>query len=302
MTLLIVLLALLIGTSVVLLARAAALPAIRANERLGEIEAAYGFSNGMTVGQDAERVSLGQRLAAHVGRLAAARMDDKKRAEAARLLTRGGVYKFSVETFIGLRVLLTAVTTGLVLWMFAAGSVGTLSLLALFAPAAAWVLPQATVRRRGDRRQEEIDRRLADLIDLLVVAVEAGLGFNASLHNAAERMEGPLKDELSLVLQEQRMGLDTHAALQNFLDRCDTPGVRSFVRSVMQGEQLGMSIGDMMRSLALEMRERQKANAEERAHKAPVKMLFPLVFLIFPSMLVVLLFPAAYTFLQSFPA
>ena len=88
------------------------------------------------------------------------------------------------------------------------------------------------------------------------------------------------------------MGLATRDALQNMAERADTAGMRTFVRAVVQGEQLGVSIGQIMRNLAEEMRKRRRAAAEERAQKAPIKMLFPLVFLIFPSLFIVLLYPA----------
>ncbi|TML11140.1 MAG: hypothetical protein E6G33_15185 [Actinobacteria bacterium] len=84
------------------------------------------------------------------------------------------------------------------------------------------------------------------------------------------------------------------------LTRCETPAMRSFVRSILQGETLGVSIGQIMRTLAVEMRKRRRQGAEERAHKAPVKILFPLIFLIFPAMFVVLLAPAIFSFLDAF--
>jgi tight adherence protein C len=96
------------------------------------------------------------------------------------------------------------------------------------------------------------------------------------------------------------MGLSTNDALRNMLDRADTPAMRSFVRSMLQGETLGVSIGQIMRNLAQEMRKRRRAAAEERAQKAPIKILFPLIFLIFPAMFVILLGPAVYSFIQAF--
>ena len=129
----------------------------------------------------------------------------------------------------------------------------------------------------------------------LVVTIEAGVGFTASLRMAADRLGGPLGDELRLTIQEQNLGLSTLEALNNWLGRCDTPGVRSFVRAMIQGERLGVSIGQIMRNLALEMRKRRRSAAEERAQKAPIKILFPLVFLIFPAMFIVLLGPVAYS-------
>ena len=98
------------------------------------------------------------------------------------------------------------------------------------------------------------------------------------------------------------MGLSTNEALRGMLDRTDTPGMRTFVRSVLQGEALGTSTGQIMRNLAIEMRKRRRAAAEERAQKAPVKILFPLVFLIFPAMFIVLLGPTFYSIGKIFGA
>jgi tight adherence protein C len=156
------------------------------------------------------------------------------------------------------------------------------------------------VRNRSRRRLEQIDYELPELIDLLVVTVEAGLGFNGSMQIAAERLDGALGDEMRLTLQEQSMGLSTDEAMRNLLARAETPAMRSFVRSIVQGETLGVSIGDILRNLAIEMRKRRRASAEERAQKAPIKILFPLIFLIFPAMFVILLAPAVFQFLEAF--
>ncbi|MGH3991738.1 MAG: type II secretion system F family protein, partial [Pseudonocardiaceae bacterium] len=163
-----------------------------------------------------------------------------------------------------------------------------------------WRVPLIVTQRRAAERYERIDSDLPELIDLLVVSVEAGVGLGGALQMIAVRMEGPLADELRLMLQEQSMGLSNTQSLGKLLDRCDTPSVRSFVRSLQQGERLGVSIGSILRGLAIEMRTRRRQAAEERAQKAPIKILFPLVFLIFPSMFVVLLGPAVFVFKSTF--
>ena len=155
-----------------------------------------------------------------------------------------------------------------------------------------WYLPSMILDRKTKERHHLIDRELPELIDLLVVTVEAGIGFNGSLRLAAEELDGPLAQELRLTLQEQSMGLATTEALDNLAYRVDTPGVKAFVRGISQGETLGVSISQILRNLADEMRKKRKATAEELAQKAPIKMLFPLIFLIFPAMFVVLLLPA----------
>jgi tight adherence protein C len=165
----------------------------------------------------------------------------------------------------------------------------------IFLAIVGWILPMLVLKRRARQRTEAIDYELPELIDLLVVTLEAGLSFVASLQMAAERLAGPLGVELRITLQEQRMGLTTNEALKGMLGRADTPGMRTFVRSVIQGETLGTSTGQIMRNLAGEMRKRRRSVAEERAQKAPIKILFPLVFLIFPAMFIVLLGPVFYS-------
>jgi tight adherence protein C len=115
----------------------------------------------------------------------------------------------------------------------------------------------------------------------------------------ASRFHGPLGHELRLMLHEQSLGLSTPESLANLLERCDTPSIRSFARAVTQGEALGVSIGQMFRNLASETRKRRRQTARERILKVPVKMLFPLVFFIFPSMFIVLLYPAFWSTLHA---
>jgi tight adherence protein C len=205
-------------------------------------------------------------------------------------------------TFLGYRALAGITLPLAMLWYLSAtGAAGVMVVAGMaFGIFSGWTVPMTLVSRRARKRYETVERDLPELIDLLVVTVEAGLGFNGSLQITSQKMHGPLGDELRLTLQEQRMGLSITQALTNLLARCDTPSMRSFVRSVLQGETLGVSIGEIMRSLALEMRKRRRAAAEERAQKAPIKLLFPLVFLIFPCMFIVLLFPAVYSFMISF--
>jgi tight adherence protein C len=217
-------------------------------------------------------------------------------------LVAAGIYGLAPNKFLGYRVLCAVGMPAIWIWMASTARPPTLLAVAgtVIALLMGWTAPMSIVRRRARARSEEIDYELPNLIDLLVVTVEAGLGFTGSLQLAAERFTGPLGDELRLTLQEQSMGLSTNEALRNLLDRCDTPLMRSFVRSVLQGETLGVSIGQIMRDLAVDMRKRRRAAAEERAQKAPIKLLFPLVFLIFPAMFVVLLGPALLYFLEAF--
>jgi tight adherence protein C len=290
------------GMSVTFLARALAMPRARAAENLAQIDA-YGYAakHGVTAVRSTLRATLDD-IAGLMGGTVANRLGGVREEELRNLLMGAGLYRITPRKFLGYRML--AAFSAPTLWASTAAFAnfsGPLAVLAtLMALLAGWSIPMTLVRRRAQRRFARIDYELPELIDLLVVTVEAGLGFNGSLQVASERLGGPLGDELRLALQEQRMGLSTNEALRNMLVRSDTPAMRSFVRSIVQGETLGVSIGEIMRNLAGEMRKRRRAAAEERAQKAPVKLLFPLILLIFPAMFVVLLGPALFRFLAAF--
>lgn len=288
------------GAAVALGLRAVAMPRIAAAARITEMQA-YGFTD--------EKLSeiVGERrfidtAATAVGRLTSRLSSRFKEAEIRNQLMGAGLYTTAPMTFLGYRVLGTGLAFTTMLWLISAGNTSgpRAILFPLLAGVAGWVVPMTIVRRRAERRLEQVESDLPELIDLLVVTVEAGLALNRSLQVASERFHGPLRDELRLTLQEQRMGLSTNVALGNMLERCETPSMRSFVRSIVQGETLGVSMGTIMRNLAAETRKRRRQHAEERAHKAPVKMLFPLILLMFPSMFIVLLYPAVQKFSQAF--
>jgi tight adherence protein C len=171
------------------------------------------------------------------------------------------------------------------------GSIVLAVVLTAAVAVAGWFAPPYYINIKKRQRFTKIDRQMPDMIDLLVVTIEAGLGILASMRVASETMGDPLGQELRLTLQEQRMGLTVQQAIESLGRRADTPNVRIFVRSLTQGERLGVSISATMRNLSLEMRKRRKAMAEERAQKMPIKMLFPLIFFIFPAMFIVLLVP-----------
>jgi tight adherence protein C len=286
-----------IGTG--LLVRAVADPALRGTPPVAQIQR-YGFTrrsrgerpkvalSGL-VGSAAE--SVGGRFIGRFGNT----------DEVQRHLVAAGMYRISANKFLGYRILASIGLPLIWIWFSTTtGRSGVLVFLGTVACAGAgWLLPLRIVKDRGKRRLGEVDYELPELIDLLVVTVEAGLGFVGSLQMAAGRLRGPLGEELRLTLQEQNMGLSINEALTNTMARCDTASMRSFVRSIVQGETLGVSIGQIMRDLATEMRRRRKARAEERAQKAPIKILFPLDFLIFPSMFLVLLGPAVMQFLHA---
>ena len=290
------------GTSLYLVAKAVSMPRVRAAQTIAKIDL-YGYSRPTDDVEDssAMRGALDD-IAGAVGSVVAGRFGGKHEQVVRSHLMAAGLYGMTSRRFIGYQTL--AAITFPAAWIWFTGTTGMAGFFvipgAVLAVYLGWRAPLIIVDRRARFRLQEIDYELPELVDLLVVTVEAGLGFSGSLQVASERIDGALGEELRLTLQEQNMGLTTEEALRNMLIRADTPAVRSFVRAVTQGETLGVSIGDILRSLATEMRKRRRASAEERAQKAPVKILFPLVFLIFPAMFVILLGPAVFDFLEAF--
>jgi tight adherence protein C len=263
---------------------------------LEQIEA-YGFNASAPGAEQRSRPLTGRldALAASFGSFVATRVKGFHEEALRKELQAAGLYTMSARKFMGYRLLATIVLPALWFWFASATGAGALRLLVglIFAFAFGWQGPMLLVRRRSRKRLDDIDAEMPELIDLLVTTVEAGTAFSGSLRLAATRFHGALGEELRLAIQEQEMGLSANEALVNMLARADTPAMRSFVRSILQGETLGVSIGKIMRDLAIEMRKRRRQLAEERVQKAPTKMIFPLVFLIFPGMFVVLLGPAA---------
>jgi tight adherence protein C len=287
---------LLVAASVGLVAHAINLPRVRVQGSLAQIED-YGFEGDTHI---EEPVTERRSPIVAVGAGVMRRVGGKTLAEQRRLLMSAGLYEITAEKFVGYRVA-GAVGVPLIMAQVASsGSALTGIFVLAFGALVGWRLPQIVVANRAKQRLVKIDRSMPELVDLLVVGVESGIGFNGAIRAAASRVDGPLGHELRLMLQEQSLGVSMSEALERVLHRCDTPAARAFVRTINQGDKLGISIGHILRNLAEEMRKRRKAQAEEQAHKAPVKILFPLVFLIFPSIFIVLLTPAAMSILEGF--
>jgi tight adherence protein C len=283
------------------LVRAIAAPRLRTLQRIAEIEA-YGSTAHparATAALGADRTAGGlSDIAGRIGGFVVRRFGRVRESHLRAELMAAGMYTTSPRTLLGYRVLAAGLLPALILLLGSASPASIVLALAMIG--LGWMFPLVIVRRRARLRIDEIDHALPDLVDLLVVTVEAGLGFSGSLRVAADQFAGPLSDELRLTLQEQAMGLTMDAALLRLLERAQTPSMRSFVRSVIQGESLGVSTGTIMRNIAVEMRKRRRRAAEERAQKAPIKLLFPLVFLIFPTMFIVLLLPAIFSLQNLF--
>jgi tight adherence protein C len=191
---------------------------------------------------------------------------------------------------------------GLLVGAFLGSSGGAVRalLFGLMFAAMLFVLPDTALTFRARSRKETIRSELPDCLDLLAVSVEAGMGFDGAIQKLTEHMEGPLVDEFHMALGEMRVGESRADALRHLVERVDVNEMAAFVRAIIQADQLGISLGRILRVQAADARHRRQAAAEERAMKAPIKMLFPTALFIFPAMFVVILGPAMLSLLELF--
>ena len=289
----------LVAVAVTMVIRALNTPAGPSTETIQQI-GAYGFAGSLSTSDREPGQSLRGHLddiATTAGRWIGNHFSRLRGKDYRSRLVSAGMYDSSPDRLLGTQFLVAVGGGFLALWLvsFMGGSAALVLLATIGAVVIGWMLPMYIVGSRTRKRRDLIERGLPDLIDLLVVTLEAGLSFPQSLRLAATKIKEPLASEVRLTLQEQNMGLTLVEALDHLLVRIDTPGVRMFSRSIAQGETMGVSTGQIMRNLAIELRKRQRAYAEERAQKAPVKILFPIMFLIMPALFIVLLLPVMIT-------
>jgi len=225
-----------------------------------------------------------------------------KRAQQ-KLLYAGWSERMDGNTWAAIRVV--AIVGAIVLWLVAQGlfpqlrgwplwlvSLGFVGFVGFFGP-------EAFLNRKIEQRRAEMEKQLPDVIDLLVISVEAGLGFESAMGRVVQNVPGELAREFSRTLQETRVGVSRHDALKHMAERTDVDDLNSFILALTQADQFGVSIARMLRVQADEMRVRRRQRAQERAFAAPVKMVFPLVFCIFPAIFLVILGPAVISISQN---
>jgi tight adherence protein C len=292
MSMLLILAALCLSLSALCVGNLATLPA---RNRRARIRAAATYGN-VRVSSGPERARFQERVVGPIVTwLARAmlRLNAKQNLEAlSMLLMSAGMRNTSAQTFLAAKGISAGagILLGVVLGAFS--SVTAAFVFASVLGAIGYIAPAIVVSQRAKRRQSTIVRQLPDALDLLAVSVEAGLGFDGAVAKLTQYMAGPLSEEFELALGEMRIGESRPDALKKLALRAGTPEVSAFVRSIVQADQLGTSLGRILRVQATDTRNKRQAAAEERAMKAPIKMLFPTVAFIFPAMFIVILGPA----------
>jgi tight adherence protein C len=221
------------------------------------------------------------------------------RDESARLRHRielaGSPQRWDVERVVAFKVLglVFGLAIGLGVPLLAGGSVAvTVGVAAVLTPLGYYV-PDLALYQTAYNRNERIRRDLPDSMDLLTISVEAGLPFDSALSQVARNTRGPLADELFRVLQEMQIGLSRIDALRAVAERTNVPELRGFVTAMVQADTFGIPIANVLRVQSRELRTKRSQRAEELAQKVPVKILFPLIFCIMPSLFIIVMGPAA---------
>lgn len=200
--------------------------------------------------------------------------------------------------FAAATLMLTFIAPKGSMFAFASGPAKAV-LMSIGAGVFGFFLPTLLLRSRINRRQDVITKAMPDALDLLTVCVEAGLGFDQAMSKVCEKWENELSMAFERVINEIRLGKLRREALRDMSDRMDVPDMTSFVAAIIQADQLGVSIGKVLRIQSEQMRIKRRQRAEKKAHEAPVKMLIPMVFLIFPSIYIVLLGPSVVQIMKS---
>ncbi len=218
-----------------------------------------------------------------------------------RLWTRAGRPRaWPVERLIVAKLVAPAVL-GLLGWLFYSAKPGVLAVAILVVLVVVGrYLPELLLHSRAQERNQQITLELADTLDQMTIAVEAGLGFDAAMAKAGQNGKGPLAEELVRTLQDIQLGQSRRHAYEGLAARTDVVDLRRFVRAVVQADRYGVAVGDVLRTQAAEMRMKRRQRAEEKAMQIPVKVIFPLMLCILPVLFIVLLGPAVMDIVAAF--
>ena len=217
-----------------------------------------------------------------------------------RLAMAGNPGELKLTDWMGVKMLV-AISTGVILFLLFAlvGSVGPGIMLALVGVGIGYLVPEFWLGGKIKARQKLILRMIHDTLDLLTNSVRAGLGFDAALAKVVEKLPGPLTDEFRRALAEVRVGKARRDALRDMIPRTNVQPLSNFIGAIIQAETLGVSISKVLQVQSEQLRIERRQRAEEQAAKAPIKMLFPLVGCIFPSLFIVILGPAFISIIQT---
>ena len=163
-----------------------------------------------------------------------------------------------------------------------------------------YTVPSSQVRAMASKRQRTIQKQLPDVMDLLTISVEAGLGFDAALAQVTKNVPGPLAEEMSRLLQEVQIGVSRADAFRNMSTRTNVAELQSFTLSMIQADLFGVSIANVLRAQSRELRQKRRQRAEEIAQKIPVKLLFPMIFMVLPALFIIVLGPGAIQIYEQF--
>jgi tight adherence protein C len=260
----------------------------------------YGASAPVTTARQARRGETNLRLELSLARIARRLTPADYESTLRVRLLQAGLYGFRPSRFLMIRVLGTLVLGALgFLYSQNAPNDAWRMMMIAGGPVLGFMLPDTLLSMRIARRQRRIERDCADMIDLLAITVQAGLGLDHALKLTCDRIDGPLSDEIRLMLNEIRVGEGRPQALKRLAERAPTPTIRSFARAMSQSESMGVSIGHTLKALAGDARTRKRQAAEELAQKAPIKMIFPLASCFFPAILIVAAGPGVLAIMKA---
>jgi len=210
----------------------------------------------------------------------------------------GNPVRIDAATFLASRFVVAVLFGGFLTLIFVisppAWSMGRRILVVLLFTVLGFAFPQLWLQSKIDRRQEEIRKAMPDALDLLTICVEAGLGFDAAMSKVSEKWENQLSLGFARAIREVQLGKTRREALRVMAERMGIPEMTSFIAAVIQSEMLGVSMAKVLRIQSDQMRMKRRQRAEEAAHQAPIKMLIPMVVFIFPTIMIILMVPAAF--------